>query len=514
MAAAADPSPPSVLFAGGAPRELDRASPFVRDLVLDQVFAALSAGREEYDLTPFCLMPLDDPDAIAYRHEVFRDLENDGLRARTEAFAADLARMRASRRQAEELHHEHQQAWWLLEAAAAYVRAVATFAGALAAHEPRSRGLGAIRDHFVAYVASEDFRALSDDIARRRDELSAVTYQVLIQGNRVTVDRAAPLPDYSAEVERTFAKFRQGEVKDYRAALRERVEVDSVEWRVLDRVALLYPDVFAALAGFRTRHREYVDPAVARFDREIQLYLGYHALIRPLRAAGLPFGYPRLSAESKSVEVRDTFDLALAHRLVAEGAPVVLNDFHLDGAERIMVVSGPNQGGKTTFARAVGQLFYLARLGLPVPGSSARLFLCDRVFTHFEREERLEDLRGKLQDDLVRVRAILDEATAASVVVLNESFASTTLSDALFLGREIMRRLIERDLLAVYVTFIDELSRLGDATVSVVSTVVPEDPARRTFKIVRRRADGRAYALAIAEKYGLTYQALRRRLAR
>jgi CRP-like cAMP-binding protein len=505
----------SILFAPGDSQADDLAAgppDYFADLNLDQVVASLTAGREQYDLEPFFHTPLASADAVAYRHEVLRDLEDAALRSRIGAFAEGMDAMRDRLARARRARYRHEKDARFLEAAEQYRDAVVRLADDLAAAAPASRALRALRQHLEAYVGSPAFSALRTDTERVRGGLAGVRYSLTIAGNRVDVARYDGEPDYSAEVAETFAKFRQGEVRDYRARFSPASELNHVEAAILDRVAQLHPDVFAALDDFCGRHRDYVDDDVARFDREVQFYLAFVEHIGRLTAAGLRFCCPEVTTD-KVVGASETFDLALAGKLVADRQPVVCNDFRLDDPERIIVVSGPNQGGKTTFARTFGQLHHLAAIGCPVPGASARLHLCDRIFTHFEREEALTTLSGKLEDDLVRVHEILALATPDSVVVMNESFSSTTLHDALRLGRAVMERLIALDVLCVYVTFVDELASLGETTVSMVSAIVPGDPASRTYRLERRPADGLAYAAAIAQRYGLTYDRVRERVA-
>jgi DNA mismatch repair protein MutS len=505
----------SVLFDGTerSPVLEPEPPPFFGDLNLDQVVDSITRGREDYDLKPFFHNRLTTLDAIAYRHEVFRDLENEVLLSQIASFAKEMLEMRKHLAQAEKLrYYRYEQEAWLLEAAEIYCEAVGRLAHDLDLADLSSRSLRAIREYLSDYVESDRFTTLLAETKRVKEGLAGVQYSLTIKGNRIRVGRYELQADYSAEIEQTFERFKQGAVKDYRAGFPASVGMDHVEANIMNLVAQLYPDVFSALDACCERHRNYLDETVGAFDREIQFYVAYVEYVERLAAGGLRFCFPQVSVRSKEVAAREAFDIALANKLVPEGEPVVCNDFYLNDPERIIVVSGPNQGGKTTFARMFGQLHYLASLGCLVPGGKAQLYLFDELFTHFEKEEDIMSLSGKLEDDLVRVHEILDRATTASIVIMNESFTSTTLNDALLLGRAVMEQIIEQDLLCVYVTFVDELASLSETTVSMVSTVSPEDPATRTYKVERRPADGLAYAAAIAEKYGLTYGRLRERL--
>jgi len=505
----------SILYGDDGPGEVgDCPAPqCFHDLFLDQVVDAVTRGREAYRLATFFHAPLGDLETIAFRHEVFQDLERPQVHDCATAFAATMQQMRTHLALSTKLHYTHQRERWYLDAIAAYSEAVTQLTRGLDAADVASRGFIGLLAYLSSYVQSTAFTSLAEQARQLRADLAALRYCLLIRGNRISVGRYDGELDYREEVLGTFERFQQRAVKDYRATFPALADMDHVEAGVLDLVADTYPELFRALATFCSGNGSYLDPTLDRFDRELQFYLAYLDYIRPLRDSGLELSYPHVSAQSKQVRACRTFDLALASKLTSESSPVVVNDFHLSDPERILVVSGPNQGGKTTLARTFGQLHYLAGLGCPVAGSDLRLPLTDQIYTHFDREEDFTTLVGKLEDDLGRVHTILDRATPASVIILNEIFISTTLDDALLLGREVLGRVSRLDALCVCVTFVDELSSLDHKTVSMVSTVVADNPAVRTYKLLRKPADGRAYALAIAAKHGLTYGSLKGRIS-
>ncbi|MCF3946107.1 DNA mismatch repair protein MutS [Acidiphilium sp. AL] len=499
---------PAIMDAMPPPQDV---STLFADLAIDRILAAVTAGFEAYDLKPLFSCVPHDRAVIDYRQAVLRDTSDQTTGAVLRRFATEMRRVREQADFAEKSHYPHQQAARFVTAIGHYCDGLVALADGLDACSLYSKGLTTFRTALREHVASPGFGTLRDGVAENRSALGAIRYTVLIRDSMVTVRDFEVEPDYNAVIAGLFAKFQQGRVKSHEfESNRSTVTMNHVEAEILNGVALLNPPIFAKLHAFVASHRDFIDPVIRRFDRESHFYIVWLDFTGRLAANGLDFCYPELVADHV-IRVTSGFDLALAEKLRVEKRHVVTNDFHLEDKERIFVVTGPNQGGKTTFARMVGQMHYFANLGCTVPGRSARLHLLDRIFAHFEREEVLTTLRGKLHDDLVRIRAILDAATSDSLIVLNEIFNSTALKDASFLAEAVLRRIIARGALAVCVTFMDELSVLGPETVSVTSMVQPDDPAERSFKVVRRPADGLAYALSIAEKYGVTYRRLKER---
>jgi DNA mismatch repair ATPase MutS len=486
---------------------------FFSDVGLDQVVDQILAGWGDYGLGPVYYRTLSSPEAVAFRQDVFRDLEERSMLERLRAF---LDRMRAVRHdldQARALRLDLQRQACLLSAARTYCAAVQTLAQDLAEAGARSAGLRRVLRYLDDYRTSQRFGRLERESRDVERALGEIVYCVEVGHHSVRVTRFEGQADEAEQIAQTFGRFggaaRTGPTAPHDAA----ADLNEVEAAVLEMVAKLFPTHFAALDAFWAQHRGFADRGVSTIERQAAFYIAYLDYLRPLKRAGLPVCYPEVST-SKEIRVAGAYDLALAARTVSRGGRIVGNDISLHGDERVIVVTGPNQGGKTTFARMFAQLHHLAALGCPVPGTAARLFLPDQILTHFDRQEALADLRGKLEDDLVRIRDLLLRATPASIVVANELFACTSPADALALGRRIVEELAARNLLAVYVTFVDELASLGPQVVSMTATVEPGDPRVRTFRIVRGPADGRAYAVAIARRYALDRAALKERLAR
>jgi hypothetical protein len=506
----------SILFPPGLDKERaqrsDQPACFV-DLNLDQVIASVVAKRDDEVLRPIFYSTYRNEEIIRYRQAVFAEIERPEVSQIFPIFCETMRMVHANLAYADKISYKCHRHMVILRAISLYCEAIGSLLRSLHSLTLRSAGLRNLQIYLTDYGGSQPFTRLATETQNLRDTLSKISYGMLFRGDKVAVRKYASEPDYTVTILERFAKFRETHAEPpVPPRPKDDFSLNHIEEGILEFVGRLFSKQFRDLEAYVARHSGFIDDVIATFDREIGFFISYLAFINPLKQAGLPFCIPEVSATDKDMQVSGSFDLALAAKLVREKQSVVCNDLSLLGAERLIVVSGPNQGGKTTFARMFGQLHFLAGLGCPVPGKRARLFLADQLFTHFEREEDITNLRGKLEDELVRLHQTCETMTPDSVFVLNEIFNSTSLDDQVFLSTKVLQQILAIDAIGVCVTFIDALSTLSEKTVSMVSTVVPDDPARRTFEIVRKPADGLAYALSLAEKRGVTYEKLRTRV--
>ncbi|MCB0910342.1 MAG: hypothetical protein KDB60_01840 [Propionibacteriaceae bacterium] len=293
---------------------------------------------------------------------------------------------------------------------------------------------------------------------------------------------------------------------------RPRRYLNHVEAQAIGLVASLRPEVFEATGRFARAHADFLPADLARLAEELRFFLGFLAITD--RLGGVEWCLPRLvHGGSGPVALHGVVDLALALKPRDEAPEPVPNDLALGGDERMVFITGPNQGGKATLARAIGQLAYLTSLGLPVPARSASLPLPHPVLTHFPQPDDPEHQRGGLAEEMVRLRDVVDACGPAALVVLNELFSATSVEDALELSAVVLPRLAASGCRVVWVTFLEALVTGVDGAVSLVGQVAPDDPTRPTFRFRPQPPDGRSHADALAARHGLSAEDLARRLS-
>lgn len=240
----------------------------------------------------------------------------------------------------------------------------------------------------------------------------------------------------------------------------------------------------ASLADVLAQATENILGFFAHLRWEAAFYLGCVTLQQRLRGAGLPCTLPIVRpAVDREMSARGLYDVGLAAR---SGGPVVGNDLDADGMS-LVVVTGANQGGKSTLLRGLGLAQLMMQAGMVVAADEYRASLVPRVHTHFRREED-ETLRsGRLDEELRRLSRIVDRASPGDLVLLNESFASTNEREGARIARQIVEGFIDSALRVLSVTHLYEFSH------SLASEARPDvlflraerlSDGRRSFRIV------------------------------
>ena len=182
-------------------------------------------------------------------------------------------------------------------------------------------------------------------------------------------------------------------------------------------------------------------------------------------------------------------------------------------------MTGPNRGGKTTFTQAVGFAFLLAQNGIYVPASVCRISPCDNIFTHFPADENDTVDLGRLGEESKRLWDIFDVATEKSLLLLNESLATTNVSEGLFIARDVVKAMCYLGVRAVFNTHMHDLARNLDQLNNdkqnkskAESLVTGVENGERSFKVFVSPPQGSSYARDIAKKYGVTFEQIKKNI--
>ena len=485
------------------------------DLHLDRYFTNLLKEIEKYELDKHYYTMLSDVDTIYYRQEILKDLENEEVLKEIKDFSfktgllkKTMDNLRSILKTKGAKDSNYLTYGLILEAAKTYTEAILELTKNWENLPFKSRGFIALKEYLKEYSLKNDFKELVHDVNELREAFDNIPYTMEIKGGHLKVSKYAGEESLTDEINDLFSRFYVESNRNYAQKLTKGLFERRIEVSLVNCLAKIYKDEYKLLETFCKKHQNFDDDILLRFSKEVQFYLGWIESLKYMVEDGLPFCYPEI-IPNKQIEIDNLFDIALATNKLSK---TVLNDVKLKKKEHILVITWPNQGGKTTFSRAIGQIHYLATLGLSVPGTKAKISLIDGVLTHFEKEETIETLNGKLMDELERLQVLRKQATKNSLLIINEIFASTTSDDAKELGGLMMKWLSDLGVFAIVVTFLDELATFNPEVLSLMTTV--DENHNRIYKIIPKLPDGNAYASDIQEKYNLTLPDLERRLAK
>jgi DNA mismatch repair protein MutS len=522
------------------------------DLNLAPLVAALSRGYESYsrDIQATLTTLADDPRVLAYRQDVLADLlDAPDLLAALDGLLPSLIELDRYRFSSRPGQSELYEVVWRVGQLESYVEVVEGLRAVFAdvGRGVRSAGLRGLRDQVQAIAADETFQQLRTALPEMIDavrNIASITIGVNLD------DRLRPVAATLLSVNRE--KFRgpsasllallfgwtdeshPGEGIAPLHSVKKAVAEAGAEAR-LAVDPLLHP-LFRDLADVLRHTSRPVARALKQYKStnahflgnvqvELAFLLGAAHLVRRLEAAGLPMCRPAIAPKQDRVcELADTVNVTLALRTLDRdpeadlGAAIVPNDAHFTDDGRIFILTGPNQGGKTTYTQAVGLVQVLAQAGLFVPGTAARLSLVDNIYTHFPAEERPDAETGRLGEEARRLNTIFLSATPYSLILLNESLASTAAGESLYLAQDVVRILQRLGARTIYATHLHALAaNVGDLNadapdegrvISLVAQVREDGAVEQTYRIAPGPPLGRSYAREIAARYGISYEQL------
>ena len=411
-----------------------------------------------------------------------------------------------------------------------------------------SDGIKRMFAFFEEQFYDKHFVKLREELAELKEEISkgirSVTVAVNLDDRMVPI--SAGIVEYSHEpyvikpslFDRIIyhgAYFGENTVKKLHTKF---VASESVRDRIVNTAD---ESLFKELSYLTDKYVDMIDDVLKQYQRigfkdmyninyQLEFYLGAVNLIELAKSAGLSMCRPKLlpKSERKSV-MKGLYDMIyfsecrLWNLRAKEKKTVVTNDIAFDDKSRMYILTGANNGGKTTFVRAIGICQLMAQTGLYVPCESCEISLADFIYTHFPKEEQTGIDASKFTTEIKEFKTISDTITPSSLLLMNESIQSTTPNECIEVSKELLKRFCMigvRGILATHIVdlaeLIDDINAEPDIASKIDSLVVTVEEAtgKRLYKIERGVPAMTGYASHILQQFGINADEIKERLSK
>ncbi len=547
-------SPISLLCPEGTdPEYIQMSEETIHDLSLNELCSLVCEKKSEQDVALNIISHLSkNEEVLKYRLDVFEDiLNNPSIRERMLALLEKVDYIR----QFSSLNRESDAAgiWQLLHRLGDlgdYITCVEEIAQCLSAGEIKSAGLVSIRDYVVKIYQAGNFAAMKKDIAELKmdaSEIKSLTIGINLNTKmepvEIGINSVNRKPFKNSKIFHNMIdayKYKNEEDgADWDGAYKFSSDTEWADFnlnnmalfngiilpvngttevvRSLDRVASgVLRDTCRRL---KARLSEYasvsINVIINNLLPELLFYVKFAEYIEHLMKKGFVMTKPTvLSSEDRIMKSEGLYNLKLTEKITP--AEVVGNELDFSQERRTYILTGANRGGKTTITVATGLAFVLAQAGLYVPATSFAFSPVDQIFTHFPADENQTMELGRLGEESKRFKESFKSATKYSLLLLNESFSTTSFEEGYFIARGAVKAILKKGSRCIYNTHmhklafdIDEInSEVSDSDSKASSLIVVSEDGIRSFKVKVAKPVGQSYAMDIALKYGVTYEQL------
>ena len=477
---------------------------FYLDLNLNQIIDKVCQQWSPHVKRLYLYFPRNEM-CEAYRRAVYGDVKKPDCYKALNDFLEHAYKMQEHEKQKEAVLGKMQKNVWHLWAIKTYCEAFDELYEKLGKIELASEGMKALMQKLGEHLGSAEYTKMREEVSGVLKELMEFRFVITYEKDRIIVTEGT--------VEGTYETFLD------KGGDRDRVKLKSpfllspnlcdLENECIFVLASKRPKLFRAIGEVAEKYATYGEEFCFRFIREIPYYLAFRAYELEMEEKGFTFCAPTVDRNAE-MSADGLYDLALAYVCHKEGRKLISNKFAFHEDESFFVLTGPNQGGKTTFARSLGQLIFFTKMGLDVPARAANVWYFQNILTHFSVEESIETGRGKLKEELIRLAPMMEDTEENAFVIINELFTTAATYDAKIMGKKVLGHFIDQKCKGIYVTHLKELAEAHPKVVSLRAML--NEQKLQSFLIERSEAEESACAANQVNKYRLTYEQLKERL--